>query len=81
MTPKVKQEKSMRIFQGVAGMSRDLGRDVPDLEKLYEENFGSPNPRQGPEPRFSGKEGFVVKIKNHCPSSWKREFSAQKIPF
>ena len=21
--------------QGVAGMSRDLGRDVPDLEKLY----------------------------------------------
>ena len=27
--------------QGVAGMSRDLGRDVPDLEKLYAaENFG-----------------------------------------
>ena len=21
--------------QGVAGMSRDLGRDIPDLEKLY----------------------------------------------
>ena len=26
--------------QGVAGMSRDLGRDVPDLEKLYARNFG-----------------------------------------
>ena len=26
--------------QGVAGMSRDLGRDVPDLEKLYATNFG-----------------------------------------
>ena len=25
---------------GVAGMSRDLGRDVPDLEKLYARNFG-----------------------------------------
>ena len=24
-----------RFRQGVAGMSRDLGRDVPDLEKLY----------------------------------------------
>ena len=23
------------LRQGVAGMSRDLGRDVPDLEKLY----------------------------------------------
>ena len=26
--------------QGGAGMSRDLGRDVPDLEKLMQENFG-----------------------------------------
>ena len=26
--------------QGGAGMSRDLGRDVPDLEKLYARNFG-----------------------------------------
>ena len=24
-----------RFRQGMAGMSRDLGRDVPDLEKLY----------------------------------------------
>ena len=28
------------VFDGVAGMSRDLGRDVPDLEKLYARNFG-----------------------------------------
>ena len=26
--------------QGVAGMSRDLGRDVPDLENFVQENFG-----------------------------------------
>ena len=26
--------------QGVAGMSRDLGRDVPDLENFMQKNFG-----------------------------------------
>ena len=26
--------------QGVAGMSRNLGRDVPDLEKLMQETMG-----------------------------------------
>ena len=26
---------------GVAGMSRDLGRDVPDLENFMQENFGA----------------------------------------
>ena len=25
---------------GVAGMSRDLGQDVPDLENFMQENFG-----------------------------------------
>ena len=33
--------------QGVAGMSRDLGRDVPELEKLYARklwaDFSDPN--------------------------------------
>ena len=28
------------IRHGVAGMSRDLGRDVPDLEKHFARNFG-----------------------------------------
>ena len=36
--------------QGVAGMSRDLGRDVPDLEKLYARklcaDFSYPNFRK-----------------------------------
>ena len=37
--------------QGVAGMSRDLGRDVPDLEKLYARklwaDFSYPKQRGG----------------------------------
>ena len=41
------QEAFCCFRQGVAGMSRDLGRDVPDLEKLYARklwaDFSSPN--------------------------------------
>ena len=35
-----------------------------------------PTPRQSPESRFPGKEGFP-----HFPSAWKREFSVKKSPF
>ena len=52
--------------QGVAGMSRDLGWDVPDLEKLYaSENFGliPSNPRVFKE--FS--QGDVLTDMNALP--------------
>ena len=42
--------------------------------------WDSPDPRQGPEFPFPGKEGFGVQ-KPHFPSFWKREFSVKKSPF
>ena len=49
----------------VAGMSRDLGRDVPDLEKLYARKLWAdssyPNMRARSEKRFPGPLGPGVK--------------------
>ena len=40
--------------QGGAGMSRDLGRDVPDLEKLYAGKLWADFSYPNLSPRFSG---------------------------
>ena len=58
--------------QGVAGMSRDLGRDVPDLEKLYArklwadfsyiqgtEKYLPPPPRQQQKKIFRVNSGSI----------------------
>ena len=46
--------------QGVAGMSRDLGRDVPDLEILYARKLGADFSYPRFRPRFKKSLAIAV---------------------
>ena len=62
---------SVVFGKGVAGMSRDLGRDVLDLEKLYARKLWA-------DVLFPRKEG--PKLRQESPSTIRLEIGLQKFP-